>query len=227
MAGYNGPATIVSRRGEIDVTVNLRSRTDPEGCPTWTGHLDRCDRSQLREAMNGMSVHGLIIRFPDGGEGNFMPSPETTWSTCSISIRGFMRGAGDSGAAAAIEVVAGDPAAAVQLPYPRQPTDDQRRHSPPFQSYSNTVTCDDAATCVQIRHSAAERRAEGPPLSTRTSRSKWRVWLGAPDDHRLFRSPRPSSGAGRHAEHGNEATEGCHRAAASPRKRVTTREAGR
>jgi hypothetical protein len=92
MASYSGPATIVSPRGEIDVTVDLRTRPDPDGCPTWSGHLDRCDRTNLRLAMNDMDAHGLIIRFPNGREGNFMPSPESTWSRFSISIRGFLRG---------------------------------------------------------------------------------------------------------------------------------------
>jgi hypothetical protein len=33
-----------------------------------------------------MSVYGLVIRLPDGREGNFMPSAEM-----SVSVRGFMR----------------------------------------------------------------------------------------------------------------------------------------
>lgn len=94
MAGYTGPARIVSCRGEIEVSVDLRSAVESDGWRTWSGHLDRCDRDELRRAMDGMSVHGLIIRFPNGGEGNFMPSPETTWSRCSISVCGFMRGPG-------------------------------------------------------------------------------------------------------------------------------------
>jgi len=125
MAGYNGPATIVSRWGEIEVTVDLRAATDTDGWRNWSGHLDRCDREKLRRAMDGMSLQGLIIRFPSGDEGNFMPSPETTWSPCSVSVCGFMRSAGPSRPAAPSDV-----ATATQLPHPRRPDEDQRRDFP-------------------------------------------------------------------------------------------------
>jgi hypothetical protein len=42
--------------------------------------------------MDEMSEYGLVIRFPDGREGNFIPSPENTWSPFSITVSGFMRG---------------------------------------------------------------------------------------------------------------------------------------
>jgi len=42
--------------------------------------------------MKEMSAYGLIIRLPDGREGNFIPSPENVWSPSSISVSGFMRG---------------------------------------------------------------------------------------------------------------------------------------
>jgi len=103
VASYTGPATIVSPCGEIEVTVDLRSRTDPDGCLTWGGHIDRCDRNELRRAMNRMSAYGLIIRLPDGREGNFIPSPEATWSPFSISVSLFMRGSGDVGSRVAVE----------------------------------------------------------------------------------------------------------------------------
>jgi hypothetical protein len=92
MASYSGPATIISPCGEIEATVDLRSRTDPDGCLTWGGHVDRCDRGELGRAMSGMSLYGLILRLPDGREGNFLPSAASTWSTFSVSISGFMRG---------------------------------------------------------------------------------------------------------------------------------------
>jgi hypothetical protein len=93
MASYSGPATIVPRRGgEIQVTVELRSRTDPDGCLTWSGHIGGGDRGELSRAMKEMSSYGLIIRLPDGREGNFIPSPENAWSPSSISLSGFMRG---------------------------------------------------------------------------------------------------------------------------------------
>jgi len=100
MAGYNGPATIVSCWGEIEVTVDLRATPGSDGWRTWSGHLDQCDRDELRRAMDEMSIHGLILRFPNGDEGNVMPSAETTWSPRSISVRGFMRRAGASRPAA-------------------------------------------------------------------------------------------------------------------------------
>jgi hypothetical protein len=86
MASYYGPATIVSAHHEIAVTVDLRSRTDADGGPVWGGHIDRCDRGELDLALDEMSAYGLIIRFADGREGNFMPSAET-----GVAITGFMR----------------------------------------------------------------------------------------------------------------------------------------
>jgi hypothetical protein len=86
MASYNGPATIVSLHGEIEVTVDLRSGTDSDGRLTWVGHIDRYDRRELGRVLNGMSAYGLIIRLPDGREGNFIPSAET-----SVGVSGFMR----------------------------------------------------------------------------------------------------------------------------------------
>jgi hypothetical protein len=85
MASYNGPATIVSPRDEIDVTVDLQSGTDPDGRPTWRGHVDCCDGSRLLRAVHAMSAYGLVIRLPDGREGNFLPSS-------SLAVSGFMRG---------------------------------------------------------------------------------------------------------------------------------------
>jgi len=92
MPSYTGPATIVSPCGEIEVTVDLHSRTDPDGCLTWHGHVDRCDRGHLLRAIRAMSAYGLVMRLPDGREGNFIPSPENTWSPFSITVSGFMRG---------------------------------------------------------------------------------------------------------------------------------------
>jgi hypothetical protein len=91
MASYSGPATIVSPGGEIEVTVELRSRTDPDGGLTWGGLVDRGKRGELGTAVDGMSVYGLVLRFPDGREGNFVPSPPTTWSLFSVGVSGFMR----------------------------------------------------------------------------------------------------------------------------------------
>jgi hypothetical protein len=93
MPSYSGPATIVPRHGgEIEVSLDLRSRTDSDGRLTWSGHIDGGDRSELRRVMDEMSEYGLVIRFPDGREGNFIPSPENTWSPFSITVSGFMRG---------------------------------------------------------------------------------------------------------------------------------------
>jgi hypothetical protein len=92
MASYNGPATIVSPCGEIEVTVDLQSRTDPDGGLTWRGHVDRCDRNHLLRAIHAMSAYGLVMRLPDGREGNFLPSAESTWSRSSLCVSGFMRG---------------------------------------------------------------------------------------------------------------------------------------
>jgi hypothetical protein len=86
MANYNGPATIVTLRGEIEVIVDLRSESDSDNCVIWGGHVDRDDQGELDRAMYEMSPYGLVIRLPDGREGNFMPGPET-----SVSVRGFMR----------------------------------------------------------------------------------------------------------------------------------------
>jgi hypothetical protein len=86
MANYNGPATVVTLRGEIEVIVDLRSGSDSENCLAWGGHIDRDDRGELDRAMNEMSAYGLVIRLPDGREGNFVPSAET-----SVTVRGFMR----------------------------------------------------------------------------------------------------------------------------------------
>jgi Domain of unknown function (DUF4873) len=88
MATYNGPATIVSTAGEIEVTVDLYSKPDPDGGLTWGGLVDR---GELGAAVNGMSAYGLVLRFPDGREGNFVPSPRTTWSLFSVGVSGFMR----------------------------------------------------------------------------------------------------------------------------------------
>ena len=87
MASYIGPATIVTRHGEVEVIVDLRSGSDPDDHLTWGGHIDRDDQGELDRAMNEMSAYGLVIRLPDGREGNFMPSAEV-----SVSVRGFMRG---------------------------------------------------------------------------------------------------------------------------------------
>jgi hypothetical protein len=86
MAGYNGPATIVTLRGEIEVIVDLRTESGSEGRLIWGGHVERDRTGELERAMYEMSPYGLVIRFPDGREGNFMPSPET-----SVRVRGFMR----------------------------------------------------------------------------------------------------------------------------------------
>jgi hypothetical protein len=87
MANYNGPATIVTLRGEIEVIVDLRSGADPDGGLIWAGQVDRDGRGELDRAMYEMSPYGLVIRLPDGREGNFIPSADT-----SVSVRGFMRG---------------------------------------------------------------------------------------------------------------------------------------
>jgi hypothetical protein len=86
MAGYNGPATIVTLRGEIEVIVNLWTESGSDGRLIWGGYVDRDRRGELELAMYEMSPYGLVIRFPDGREGNFMPSSRT-----SVSVRGFMR----------------------------------------------------------------------------------------------------------------------------------------
>jgi hypothetical protein len=86
ITNYNGPATIVTVRGEIEVIVDLRAEFAPDDCMIWGGHVDRDDRGELDRAMYEMSPYGLVIRLPDGREGNFMPGPET-----SVSVRGFMR----------------------------------------------------------------------------------------------------------------------------------------
>jgi hypothetical protein len=125
MAGYNGSATIVSRWGEIEVTVDLRSAAEPGGMRTWSGHVDSGDRDELRWAMDGMSIHGLTIRFPNGDEGNLMPSPETTWSLCSISVRGFMRNEGSWRRSAPADM-----AAKHYSTNPRQAAVDQYRYPP-------------------------------------------------------------------------------------------------
>jgi hypothetical protein len=91
MASYSGPATIVSPGGEIEVTVDLHSKPDPDGGLTWGGLVDRGNRGELGAAVNGMSAYGLVLRFPDGREGNFVPSPRTTWSLFSVGVSGFMR----------------------------------------------------------------------------------------------------------------------------------------
>ncbi|MDT7610277.1 MAG: hypothetical protein QOG96_4780 [Pseudonocardiales bacterium] len=91
MASYSGPATIVSPGGEIEVTVDLHSKPDPDGGLTWGGLVDRGTRGELGAAVNGMSAYGLVLRFPDGREGNFVPSPRTTWSLFSVGVSGFMR----------------------------------------------------------------------------------------------------------------------------------------
>jgi hypothetical protein len=92
MASYNGPATIVSPCGEIEMTVDLQSSTDPDGSLIWRGHVDSCDRDHLLRAIHGMSAYGLVFRLPDGREGNFLPSAESTWSRSSLCVSGFMRG---------------------------------------------------------------------------------------------------------------------------------------
>jgi hypothetical protein len=74
MANYNGPATIVTLRGEIEVIVDLRSGADPDDGLIWAGQVDRDGRGELDRAMYEMSPYGLVIRLPDGREGNFMPS---------------------------------------------------------------------------------------------------------------------------------------------------------
>jgi hypothetical protein len=71
--------------------VDLRSRTDPDGRLTWSGHIDWADRRELRRAITEMSDYGLIIRLLDGREGNFMSSPDNTWSPFSVTVSGFMR----------------------------------------------------------------------------------------------------------------------------------------
>ena len=86
MANYHGPAMIVTRRGVIEVIVDLRSESDSDDCLTWGGRIDRDDQGELDRAMNEMSMYGLVIRLPDGREGNFTPSADT-----SVSVRGFMR----------------------------------------------------------------------------------------------------------------------------------------
>jgi hypothetical protein len=86
MANYNGPATIVTLRGEIEVIVDLRSGSEPDSCLAWGGHIERDDQGALDRAMNEMSAYGLVLRLPDGREGNFVPSADT-----SVSVRGFMR----------------------------------------------------------------------------------------------------------------------------------------
>lgn len=86
-ANYNGPATIVTRGGEIDVIVYLRSGPDSDERLAWGGHINCEDQGELDRALNEVSVYGLVIRLPDGREGNFVPSVDT-----GVSVRGFMRG---------------------------------------------------------------------------------------------------------------------------------------
>ena len=84
-AGYRGAATILTTRGEVEVTVDLRAVSDSNECLTWGGHIDRDGQGKLDRAMREMSAYGLVVRLPDGREGNFVPSAE------SVSVRGFMR----------------------------------------------------------------------------------------------------------------------------------------
>lgn len=93
-ASYAGPATVVSRDGEIDVTVELRPRTDPGGAPIWVGYVDHSDGSDRGElacvgACTGQ--YGLTLRLPDGREGHFMPSTEIGWSASGFGVSGFLR----------------------------------------------------------------------------------------------------------------------------------------
>jgi len=66
MAGYNGPATIVTIRGEIEVIVDLWTESGSDGRLIWGGHVDRDRRGELGRAMYEMSPYGLVIRLPDG-----------------------------------------------------------------------------------------------------------------------------------------------------------------
>jgi hypothetical protein len=86
MAGYHGPATIVTIRGEIEVIVDLWTESDSDGRLIWGGHVDRDRRDELGRAMYEMSPYGLVIRLPDGREGNFVPTARV-----GVSVRGFMR----------------------------------------------------------------------------------------------------------------------------------------
>ena len=84
-ADYHGLATILTPRGEVEVIVDLRAAADSEESLIWRGHIDRDGRGELDRAMREMSAYGLVIRLPDGREGNFIPSAE------SVGVRGFMR----------------------------------------------------------------------------------------------------------------------------------------
>jgi len=93
-ASYAGPATVLSRDGEIDVTVKLHPRADSDGALTWVGYVDNSDRSEQGElscvaACAGQ--YGLILRLPDGREGQFIPSSDISWPTSGFGVSGFLR----------------------------------------------------------------------------------------------------------------------------------------
>jgi hypothetical protein len=91
MASFTGPARIVCRGGEIDVAVDLRSRTDSDGAVTWVGHVDHRDLSELFCVAVSVGQYGLILRLPDGREGQFIPSADISGSTGGIDVSGFLR----------------------------------------------------------------------------------------------------------------------------------------
>jgi hypothetical protein len=91
MLTYTGPAAIVMSDGDIQVMVDLRSRSDSDGCVTWAGHIDEGDRGELSRARERMGQYGLVIRLADGREGLLAPSVEAAWSATSICVTGFLR----------------------------------------------------------------------------------------------------------------------------------------
>jgi hypothetical protein len=91
MASYAGPATIVSFDGEIEVTVDLRSKTSADGAATWVGYVEHSDQDALSCAAISVGQYGLTIRLPDGREGQFMPIADLGQSTGGIDVSGFMR----------------------------------------------------------------------------------------------------------------------------------------
>jgi hypothetical protein len=90
VASYTGPANLVSPSGEIEVTVDLRSRNASDGSVSWAGHIDRGD-PRVSRAAQSVSQYGLIIRLPDGREAHLFPNAECTWSGGSIGVTGFLR----------------------------------------------------------------------------------------------------------------------------------------
>jgi hypothetical protein len=93
-AGYAGPATVISRDGELDVTVDLRPSADSAGAPGWVGYVDNSVQSEPGAlACVGASAgqYGLTLRLPDGREGHFIPSTEIGWAASGFGVSGFLR----------------------------------------------------------------------------------------------------------------------------------------